>query len=124
MRRTDATNKVQFATVAKAIRAIVVVVMVLVQAHLISNRFSGTSEESKSDNDPMTSTASVSSCKKVDDNLNPIGTAGLFSRGDVYIRLESNTAFGVPSLKMYIYKMIVRGEASSLFDSQYLHADP
>jgi len=109
---------------AKAIGAIVVVAIVLVQTHLIGNPFFRTSEESNSDNGPMTPTASVSFCKKVHDNLIPIGTADLFSGGEVYIRLESNTAFGLPSLNMYNYKMIGSGEASSLFDSQCLHADP
>jgi hypothetical protein len=119
---TGATNGIQFATVAKAIGAIVVVAIVLVQAHIINNPFASTTDESNSDNAQITPAGSVTFCKKVDDNLNPIDPGDTFKRGEVYIRLESNVPFGVSNLLLYIYSM--KGNGFSLLDNYNLQTDP
>ncbi len=115
-------NTAQFGTIAKVVGAIVVITIVLVQTHLVNNPFSSASDESNNDNSQLTPTASVTFCKKVDDNLNPIDPGDSFKRGQVYIRLESNVTFGVSNLLLYVCSM--KGNGFSFIDNYNLQADP
>jgi len=119
---TGGTNEIRFATVAKAIGAIVVVAIMLVQAHIINNPLDSTTDKSNRNNAQITATGWVTFCKKVDDNLNPIDPGDTFKRGEVYIRLESNVPFGVSHLLLYVYRM--KGNAFSLLGNYNLQTDP